>query len=162
MNVDVIWDMVQEIPPPTILLPDYQSLLFRPESIFARLHNNEEIHICYPVVMELTNLAQMTNNFGANLAIRALAKIEEFREHPKVVIQSGEESLLIYDFDSSVNEDSDFEDKIIANFWLLMWTGGKLVKLVVIDEGLKTRASEEGLDLFDIQDLDGSNPPMER
>ena len=154
--------MVQEIPPPTILLPDYQSLLFRPESIFARLHNNEEIHICYPVLEKLTNLVQLTNDFLANLAIRALAKIEEFREHPKVVIQSEEESLLIYDFDSSVNEDSNFEDKIIANFWLLMWTGGKLVKLVAIDEGLKTRASEEGVDLFDNQGLDGSDPPMER
>ena len=154
--------MVQEIPPPTILLPDYQSLLFRPESIFARLHNNEEIHICHPVLEKLTHLVQLTNDFLANLAIRALAKIEEFREHPKVVIQSEEESLLIYDFDSSVNEDSNFEDKIIANFWLLMWTGGKLVKLVAIDEGLKTRASEEGVDLFDNQDLDGSNPPMER
>ena len=154
--------MVQEIPPPTILLPDYQSLLFRPESIFARLHNNEEIHICYPVLEKLTNLVQLTNDFLANLAIRALAKIEEFREHPKVVIQSEEESLLLYDFDISVNEDSNFEDKIIANFWLLMWTGGKLVKLVAIDEGLKTRASEEDVDLFDIQDLDGSDPPMER
>ena len=154
--------MVQEIPPPTILLPDYQSLLFRPESIFARLQNNEELHICYVVIEKLAVLAQMTDDFLANLAIRALSKIEEFREHPKVVIQSEEEFFLVYDFDSSVNEASNFEDKIIANYWLLMWTGGKLVKLVAIEDALKRRASHEGVELFDIQDLDCANPPIER
>ena len=154
--------MVQEIPPPTILLPDYQSLLFRPESIFARLQNNEELHICYVVIEKLKVLAQMTDDFLANLAIRALSKIEEFREHPKVVIQSEEEFFLVYDFDSSVNEASNFEDKIIVNYWLLMWTGGKLVKLVAIEDALKRRASHEGVELLDIQDLYGANPPIER
>ena len=115
--VDGIWEMGREIPPQTIILPDYQSLLYRPESIFARLQNNEELHVCYPVIEKLVHLAQMTNNFVTNLANRALAKIEEFREHPKVVIQSEAESYLIYDFDHSVNEASNFEDKIVANFW---------------------------------------------
>ena len=156
-----MWEMVTDIQPPTILLPDYQSLLYRPESIFSRLQNDEELHICYPVIEKLTHLAHMINNFYSDLAIRALSKIEEFREHPKVVIQSEEEFFLVYDFDSSVNEASNFEDKIIVNYWLLMWTGGKLVKLVAIEDALKRRASHEGVELFDIQDLDGANPPME-
>ena len=42
-----------------------------------------------------------------------------------------------------------------------MWTGGKLVKLVAIEDALKRRASHEGVELFDIQDLDGADPPME-
>ena len=75
--------MVQEIPPPTILLPDYQSLLFRPESIFARLQNNEELHICHPVIEKLVVLDQMTDDFLANLAIRALPKIEKFESIQK-------------------------------------------------------------------------------
>ena len=85
-----------------------------------------------------------------------------FQEDLKVVIQSEEESTLIYDFDHSVNEASNFEDKIKANFWFLMWTGGKLVKLVAIDEALKVKALEEGVDIYDIHDLDGAEPPMER
>ena len=157
-----MWEMVTDIQPPTILLPDYQSLLYRPESIFSRLQNDEELHICYPVIEKLTHLAHMTNNFYSNLAIRALSKIEEFREHPKVVVQSEEESFLVYDFDHSINEASNYEDKMLANFWFLMWTGGKLVKLVAIDEALKERALERGVDIFRIQDLNGIDPPMER
>ena len=43
-----------------------------------------------------------------------------------------------------------------------MWTGGKLVKLVAIEDALKRRASHEGVELLDIQDLYGANPPIER
>ena len=155
--------MVQEIPPPTILLLDYQSLLFRPESIFARLQNDEELHICHTVIETLTNLVQTRDIYLANLARRALAKIEELKEHPKVVLQSEEQAGLVHAFDHSVNEASNFEDKMLANFWFLMWTGGKLVKLVAIDEALKERALEEGVDIFRIQDTNpGTDPPMER
>ena len=147
--------MVQEIPPPTILLLDYQSLLFRPESIFARLQNDEELHICHTVIETLTNLVQKRDIYLENLARRALVKIEELKEHPKVVIQSEEQADLVYAFNHSVNEASNFEDKIIANFWFLLWTGGKPVKLVTLDGVIRSRAAREGVDLFDIQDLVG-------
>ena len=82
-------------------------------------------------------------------------KIEELKEHPKVVIQSEEQAGLVYTFNHSVNEASNFEDKIIANFWFLLWTGGKPVKLVTLDGVIRSRAAREGVVLFDIQDLVG-------
>ena len=164
--VEHLWSlesMIQEIPQPKCLLFDYHTFIFHMDVVFNRLQvdYNEEFYISVALMQALLDISQTNDNiWAAENATVALAKITELQNHQKLCFQSIQDARLAYGF-FGLPDDCTFNDKIIATYNDLVWFEGKDVALVATEQVLKNTAQEQGIEIFNVEELGDAQPPME-